>query len=47
MPNEITAKELLALIGEKIQTGNYTDSVHKIKLLTTHEVIGKILNTEF
>ena len=44
---EPTAKELLHLLETKLETGQYTDSVHKIKLMTTRDVIQKILATEF
>ncbi|MDC0874950.1 hypothetical protein OAP64_04885 [Flavobacteriaceae bacterium] len=44
---EITAKEILTLLENKIETGQYNDSVHKIKLMTTRDVIKKILETEF
>jgi len=43
----ITAEELLNHITHKINTGNFTDSVHKIKLVTTQEMIQKILGEEF
>ncbi|MDA0794089.1 MAG: hypothetical protein O3C13_05665 [Bacteroidetes bacterium] len=45
--NSLSAQELLHHIEQKIQSGNYNDSVHKIKLLTAKEVIEKILLTEF
>ena len=44
---EPTAKELLHLLETKIETGQYTASVHKIKLMTTRDVVQKILATEF
>ena len=44
---EPTAKELLHLLETKLETGQYTDSVHKIKLMTTRDVVQKILATEF
>ena len=44
---EPTAKEILAVIENKIETGQYNDSVHKITLMTAHNVIEKILQNEF
>lgn len=41
---ETTAKELIDHIEEKLQQRKYTDSVHKIKLITTREMILKILS---
>ena len=42
-----SSKELLEHIDNKISQGNYLDSVHKIKLMTTRDVIRKVLETEF
>lgn len=44
---EPSAKEVLVLLENKINTGQYNDSVHKIKLITAHEVIKKILENEY
>jgi|TARA_B110000503_G_scaffold137254_1_gene221168 hypothetical protein len=44
---EPTARELLLLLEKKLETGQYTDSVHKIKLMTARDVVQKILATEF
>lgn len=44
---EVTAKEVLTLLENKIKTGQYNDSVHKITLMTARDVIKKILATEF
>jgi hypothetical protein len=44
---EPTAKEILAIIENKIETGQYNDSVHKITLMTARNVIEKILQNEF
>ena len=44
---EPTAKEILAGIENKIETGQYNDSVHKITLMTARNVIEKILQNEF
>ena len=41
-----TAKELLIYIEKKIENGDYKDSVHKITLMTTRNVIRKILDDE-
>lgn len=42
-----SALELLSHIDQKIKSGNYYDSVHKIKLMTAKDMIEKILSTEF
>ena len=42
-----SARELLMHIENKIAQRNYIDSVHKIKLMTTRDVIRKFLETEF
>ena len=42
-----SAQELLLHIENKIAQRNYIDSVHKIKLMTTRDVIRKVLETEF
>ncbi len=42
-----SSQELLKYLENKISQGDYIDSVHKIKLITTVEMIQKILNTEF
>ena len=41
-----SAKELLIYIEKKIQKGDFKDSVHKITLMTTRNVIRKILEEE-
>ena len=41
-----SAKELLIYIEKKITNGDYKDSVHKITLMTTRNVIQKILDDE-
>jgi len=38
-----TAESLLAHYKQKIEQGEFIDSVHKIKLLTTIEMIEKTL----
>lgn len=45
--NTPSAHALLAHLEKKIHEGDYVDSVHKIKLMTTRDVIKKILQTEF
>jgi len=42
-----SAQELLLHLENKIAQGDYNDSVHKIKLMTTRDVIRKVLETEF
>tara|TARA_S200000501_G_scaffold337822_1_gene344179 strand:+ start:113 stop:253 length:141 start_codon:yes stop_codon:yes gene_type:complete len=39
--------DLLEHLENKISQGDYIDSVHKIKLMTTVEIIQKILDAEF
>jgi len=41
-----SAKELLIYIEKKIQKGDFKDSVHKITLMTTRNVIQKIIEEE-
>ena len=44
--SKTSAKELLIYIEKKIKNGDYKDSVHKITLMTTRNVIQKILEEE-
>ena len=44
---QLSAKGLLDFINNLIDTRQYNDSVHKIKLMTAQEVIEKILRSEF
>ena len=44
---QLSAKELLEFINNLIETDQYNDSVHKIKLMTARDVIEKILESEF
>ena len=44
--NTTTAKELLKHIEDKIENRKFIDSVHKIKLMTTRDMIRTILETE-
>jgi hypothetical protein len=46
-PETTSAKALLVQIEKILQEGNYIDSVHKIKLMTTRDMIKKILQSEF
>jgi hypothetical protein len=46
-PETTSAKALLDKIEKILQEGNYIDSVHKIKLMTTRDMIKKILQSEF
>ena len=40
---EPSANEVLTLLENKINTGQYNDSVHKIKLMTARDVLKEIL----
>jgi len=44
MKNEISLKEAILVLEEKIESGNFNDSVHKIKLMTAREMMIKLLN---
>ena len=44
--SKTSEKELLIYIEKKIKNGDYKDSVHKITLMTTRNVIQKILEEE-
>ena len=44
--SKTSAEELLIYIEKKIKNGDYKDSVHKITLMTTRNVILKILEEE-
>ena len=39
----LSVKELLKYLNNKIETEQYIDSVHKIKIITTVEIIEKTL----
>jgi len=43
----ISAKALLNHIEKILEEENYIDSVHKIKLMTTRDMIKKILKKDF
>ena len=40
----ISAQELFKIIENRIDNGDYKDAVHKIKLMTTREMILEILS---
>ena len=40
----LTGEELIKLIEYKTDTGDFKDSVHKIKLITTKEMIREIIS---
>jgi|TARA_B100001989_G_C24293337_1_gene342083 hypothetical protein len=40
----ISAQELIKIIENRIDNGDYKDAVHKIKLMTTREMILEILS---
>jgi len=44
MKNEISLKEAILVFEERIESGNFNDSVHKIKLMTAREMMIKLLN---
>ena len=39
----ISADELIKIIENRIENGDFKDAVHKIKLMTTREMILEIL----
>ena len=43
MPN-ISAEELIKIIENRIDSGDFKDAVHKIKLMTTKEMVLEILS---
>jgi|TARA_X000000368_G_scaffold39911_1_gene28946 hypothetical protein len=40
----ISAQELIKIIENRIENGDFKDAVHKIKLMTTREMILEILS---
>ena len=40
----ISADELIKIIDNRIEDGDFKDAVHKIKLMTTREMILEILS---
>tara|TARA_B100000575_G_C22808580_1_gene476553 strand:- start:217 stop:351 length:135 start_codon:yes stop_codon:yes gene_type:complete len=40
----ISAEELIKIIENRIDNGDFNDAVHKIKLMTTKEMILEILS---
>ena len=45
MNKENTLEELLEVIDQKIENNDVIDSVHKIKLITTRDVIKDMIRT--
>ena len=43
MKKEITLKQAVLIFENRISNGLYTDSVHKIKLMTARDMIIKLL----
>ena len=43
MPN-ISAEELIKIIENRIDNGDFKDAVHKIKLMTTREMVLEIIS---
>ena len=41
---DISAQELIKIIENRIDNGDYKDAVHKIKLMITREMILEILS---
>tara|TARA_B110000046_G_scaffold117808_1_gene124624 strand:- start:3473 stop:3613 length:141 start_codon:yes stop_codon:yes gene_type:complete len=41
--NSLSAQQLLELFNKKIEIGDYKDTVHKIKMMTTRDMINEIL----
>lgn len=41
---DISAQKLIKIIENRIDNGDYKDAVHKIKLMTTREMILEILS---
>ena len=42
--NTLSAQQLLELFNKKIETGDYKDSVHKIKMMTARDMIYEVLS---
>tara|TARA_X000000950_G_scaffold46908_1_gene54007 strand:+ start:576 stop:710 length:135 start_codon:yes stop_codon:yes gene_type:complete len=40
----LSANELIKIIENRIENGDFKDAVHKIKLMTTREMILEILS---
>ena len=41
---DISAEELIKIIENRIASGDFKDAVHKIKLMTTKEMVLEILS---
>jgi len=46
MKKDQTVAELIETLENRIATGDYNDSVHKIKLMTTLQTVQRMLNSE-
>ena len=44
MKNTITAEELLKELENRLSKGDFKDSVHKIKLMTTRDMILEMIS---
>tara|TARA_B100001248_G_C27267747_1_gene401551 strand:+ start:608 stop:757 length:150 start_codon:yes stop_codon:yes gene_type:complete len=44
MNEKASIKELIEYIESRLEVGEYKDSVHKIKLITTREMILEIIS---
>ena len=44
MKKNLTINELLGELEKRISTGDFKDSVHKIKLMTTREMILEMIS---
>tara|TARA_S200000501_G_scaffold354597_1_gene375429 strand:- start:744 stop:878 length:135 start_codon:yes stop_codon:yes gene_type:complete len=42
--SNISAKELIKIIENRIDNGDFRDAVHKIKLMTTREMVLEIIS---
>lgn len=43
MPNP-TATEMIEILEKRIENGDFKDAVHKIKLMTTREIILEMIS---
>ena len=44
MKNPVTVEELLKELENRLSKGDFKDSVHKIKLMTTRDIILEIMS---
>ena len=42
--NTLSAQQLLELFNKKIETGDYKNAVHKIKMMTARDMIYEVLS---